>query len=79
MILRLIGASDLQLLVVDAATRLLLVAAGLLVVDAATRLLLVAAGLLVGWAACLSLGSPEWKCNQGQSSGLIEVYSIQAL
>ncbi len=36
-------------------------AAGLLVVDAATRLLLVAAGLLVGWAAGLSLGSPIWK------------------
>ncbi len=46
-------------LVVDAATRLLLVAAGLLVVDAATRLL--PAELLVGWAAFLSLGSPVWK------------------
>ncbi len=55
MILRLIGAADLQLLVVDAATRLLLVAAGLLVVVAATRLLLVAARV-VGWLAAFCEG-----------------------
>ncbi len=70
MILRLLGAADFQLLVVDTVTRLLLVATGLLVVDAASRLLLVAAELfvvdaatrlllvaagVVGWLGCMSL------------------------